>query len=76
MWTACTLSVFQLLSEDYISYVFFILFVGIAVGAVQVTVMPYVIEMVGKMFFFSCSSYSRLFLLSFVLNIESFMVYC
>ena len=46
MWTACFLSVFQLLSEDYISYVFFSIFVGIAVGAVQVIAVPFVIEMV------------------------------
>ena len=46
MWTACTLSIFQLLSEDYISYVFFIFFVGMAIGAVQVITVPYVIEMV------------------------------
>ncbi|CAF2518312.1 unnamed protein product [Rotaria sp. Silwood2] len=45
MWTACALSIFQLLSDDYISYVFFILFVGIAIGAVQVITVPYVIEM-------------------------------
>ncbi|CAF1078642.1 unnamed protein product [Rotaria sordida] len=45
MWTACALSIFQLLSDDYISYVFFILFVGIAIGAVQVISVPYVIEM-------------------------------
>ncbi|UJR30512.1 hypothetical protein I4U23_018042 [Adineta vaga] len=45
MWTACALSVFQLLSDDYISYVFFIFFVGIAIGAVQVITVPYVIEM-------------------------------
>lgn len=46
MWTACALSIFQLLSEDYISYVFFIFFVGIAIGAVQVIAVPFVIEMV------------------------------
>lgn len=46
MWAACTVSIFQLLSEDYISYVFFIFFVGIAIGAVQVITVPYVIEMV------------------------------
>ena len=46
MWTACVLSVFQLLSDDYISYVFFIFFVGIAIGAVQVIAVPFVIEMV------------------------------
>jgi hypothetical protein len=46
MWAACGLSVFQLLSEDYISYVFFILFVGLAIGAVQVITVPYVVEMV------------------------------
>ncbi|CAF4487934.1 unnamed protein product, partial [Rotaria socialis] len=45
MWTACALSIFQLLSEDYISYVFFILFVGMAIGAVQVITVPFVIEM-------------------------------
>ncbi|CAF1215977.1 unnamed protein product [Rotaria sp. Silwood1] len=45
MWTACALSIFQLLSDDYISYVFFILFVGMAIGAVQVITVPYVIEM-------------------------------
>jgi hypothetical protein len=49
MWTACGLSIFQLLSEDYISYVFFIFFVGMAIGAVQVITVPYVIEMVGKL---------------------------
>lgn len=46
MWTACGLSIFQLLSEDYISYVFFIFFVGMAIGAIQVITVPYVIEMV------------------------------
>ena len=46
MWAACILSVFQLLSDDYISYVFFSLFVGLAVGAVQVIAVPFVIEMV------------------------------
>jgi MFS family permease len=45
MWTACALSIFQLLSEDFISYVFFMLFVGMAIGAVQVITVPYVIEM-------------------------------
>ena len=48
MWAACGLSVFQLLSEDYISYVFFILFVGLAIGAVQVITVPYVVELVEK----------------------------
>ncbi len=52
MWTACALSIFQLLSDDYISYVFFILFVGIAIGAVQVITVPYVIEMVRNIFDF------------------------
>jgi hypothetical protein len=51
MWTACGLSIFQLLSDDYISYVFFIFFVGMAIGAVQVITVPYVIEMVKKIFF-------------------------
>ena len=46
MWTASALSVFQLLSDDYISYVFFMLFLGIAIGAVQVIAVPHVIEMV------------------------------
>lgn len=46
MWAAWILSIFQLLSEDYISYVFFILFVGMAIGAVQVIAVPFVIEMV------------------------------
>ncbi|CAF1158012.1 unnamed protein product [Didymodactylos carnosus] len=45
MWSACALSVFQLLSDDYISYVFFIFFVGIFIGAVQVILVPFVIEM-------------------------------
>jgi MFS family permease len=57
MWTACALSIFQLLSEDYISYVFFILFVGMAIGAVQVITVPYVIEMVirkAKYFILNC----------------------
>ena len=46
MWTACGLSVFQLLSDDYISYVFFIFFLGITIGAVHVITIPYVMEMV------------------------------
>jgi hypothetical protein len=50
MWTACALSVFQLLSDDYISYVFFIFFIGIAIGAVQVITVPFVIEMVISIF--------------------------
>ncbi|CAF1005749.1 unnamed protein product [Adineta steineri] len=45
MWTACILSIFQLLSDDYISYVFFIFFIGVAIGAVQVITIPYVMEM-------------------------------
>ena len=48
MWTACVLSLFQLLSDDYISYVFFIFFVGVAIGAVQVIAVPFVIEMVWR----------------------------
>jgi hypothetical protein len=47
MWTACALSIFQLLSEDYLSYVFFIFFLGIAIGAIRVITIPYVMEMVG-----------------------------
>lgn len=46
MWTACALSAFQLLSDDYISYVFFIFFLGVAIGAVLVVAIPYVMEMV------------------------------
>jgi hypothetical protein len=46
MWTGCVLSVFQLLSDDYISYVFFIFFLGMAIGAVHVIAIPYVMEMV------------------------------
>ncbi len=45
-WTACALSIFQLLSDDYISYVFFAIFLGIAIGAVHVITIPYVMEMV------------------------------
>jgi len=51
MWTTCALSIFQLLSDDYISYVFFIFFLGIAIGAVHVIAIPQVMEMV-KTFFF------------------------
>ncbi len=52
MWTACALSIFQLLSDDYISYVFFIFFLGMAIGAVHVIAIPYVMEMVDDYFFF------------------------
>jgi hypothetical protein len=54
MWTACALSIFQLLSDDYISYVFFAFFMGITIGAVQVIAVPYVMEMVENLleFFF------------------------
>ncbi|CAF3345485.1 unnamed protein product [Rotaria sp. Silwood1] len=45
MWAACIISIFQLLSEDYISYVFFMLFIGLAIGAVHVITVPYVMEM-------------------------------
>ncbi|CAF0758292.1 unnamed protein product [Rotaria sordida] len=45
MWTACVISIFQLLSEDYISYIFFMLFIGFAIGAVHVITLPYVMEM-------------------------------
>ncbi|CAF1187332.1 unnamed protein product, partial [Didymodactylos carnosus] len=44
-WVIVALSIFQLLSDDYISYVFFIFFIGFPIGAVQVTTVPYVIEM-------------------------------
>ena len=64
MWTVCGLSIFQLLSEDYISYVFFILFVGMAIGAVQVITVPYVLEMVIKILSFSSSKKSLLTLVS------------
>ncbi len=63
MWTACGLSIFQLLSDDYISYVFFIVFVGMAIGAVQVITVPYVIEMVGKIDFLLYIFKSVVFLL-------------
>ena len=43
----CVLSIFQLLSEDYISYAFFMLFLGITIGGVHVITLPYVMEMVG-----------------------------
>jgi hypothetical protein len=65
MWTACALSIFQLLSEDYISYVFFILFVGMAIGAVQVIAVPYIIEMVEKEIYFSSFSLEHFFLVSY-----------
>jgi hypothetical protein len=52
MWTGCVLSVFQLLSDDYISYVFFIFFLGVAIGAVNVIAIPYVMEMVENSSFF------------------------
>ncbi|CAF2516993.1 unnamed protein product [Rotaria sp. Silwood2] len=44
-WTACVISIFQLLSDDYISYVFFMLFLGLTIGAVHVITVPYVMEM-------------------------------
>lgn len=77
MWTACALSVFQLLSEDYISYVFFILFVGVAIGAVQVITVPYVLEMVKKKLK-NTELHSRdlsVFIFSFQLNLELSTVY-
>ena len=46
MWTACAMSIFQLLSQDYISYAFFIFFLGFALGAIHVIAIPYVMEMV------------------------------
>lgn len=46
IWAGCVLSIFQLLSEDYISYVFFMFFLGLAIGAVQVIAIPYAMEMV------------------------------
>jgi hypothetical protein len=46
MWTICALSIFQLLSDDYISYVFFIFFIGLGIGAIRVITIPYVMEMV------------------------------
>ena len=46
IWTACAMSLFQLLSGDYISYVFFIFFVGLAIAAVLVIAIPYIMEMV------------------------------
>ncbi|CAF2107123.1 unnamed protein product [Rotaria magnacalcarata] len=45
MWTACILSIFQLLSEEYISYVFFMFFLGVLMGAVHVIAIPVVMEM-------------------------------
>ncbi|CAF4846667.1 unnamed protein product [Rotaria socialis] len=45
MWTACILSIFQLLSEEYISYVFFMFFLGVLTGAVHVIAIPVVMEM-------------------------------
>ncbi len=76
MWTACGLSIFQLLSDDYISYVFFIFFVGMAIGAVQVITVPYVIEMVKKKnFIFSWIFENIPFCSSFLVNLELFMVY-
>ncbi|CAF1018617.1 unnamed protein product [Adineta ricciae] len=45
IWAACAMSLFQLLSGDYISYVFFIFFVGLAIGAVHVIAIPYIMEM-------------------------------
>jgi len=60
MWTACALSIFQLLSEDYLSYVFFIFFLGIAIGAIRVITIPYVMEMVGdEVHFFSLNIYPK-----------------
>ncbi len=50
MWTTCALSIFQLLSDDYISYVFFIFFLGIPIGAVHVIAIPQVMEMVKTCF--------------------------
>jgi hypothetical protein len=73
MWTACALSIFQLLSDDYISYVFFAFFMGITIGAVQVIAVPYVMEMVENLLeFFFLIILKNLF--SFLFNLELFMV--
>jgi len=72
MWTACALSVFQLLSDDYISYVFFIFFIGIAIGAVQVITVPFVIEMVIRILILNIF---KIDYFSFLLDRELFMVY-
>ncbi len=74
MWTACALSIFQLLSDDYISYVFFIFFLGLAIGAVHAIAIPYVMEMVEDLVSFLKVSFLRI-LFSFQLNLELFMVY-
>lgn len=62
MWTACALSVFQLLSDDYISYVFFIFFLGVAIGTVHVVMLPYVMEMVEKLSFAKKTNFQNWFL--------------
>jgi hypothetical protein len=61
MWTACALSIFQLLSDDYISYVFFIFFLGLAIGAVHVIAIPYVMEMVKDLVLFLKVSFFKNF---------------
>ena len=66
MWTACVLSIFQLLSDDYISYLFFIFFLGIAIGAVHVITIPYVMEMVEDFFLFD--AFLRYFFVCLVSN--------
>ena len=48
MWTVFAMSIFQLLSEDYISYAFFMIFLGITIGAVHVIALPFVMEMVRR----------------------------
>ncbi len=75
MWTACVLSVFQLLSDDYISYVFFIFFLGIAIGAVHVITVPYVMEMVKYLLLLFYFCFENCFLFSFQLNLVLYMVY-
>jgi hypothetical protein len=71
MWTTCALSIFQLLSEDYISYVFFIFFLGIAIGAIRVITIPYVMEMV----IYFLETFNSIFHFSFQANLVLFIVY-
>ncbi|UJR16095.1 hypothetical protein I4U23_003007 [Adineta vaga] len=45
IWTTCGLSIFQSLSDDFLSYAFFAFFIGLAIGAVHVIAIPYIMEM-------------------------------
>lgn len=45
IWTAGIMSIFQIVGNDYVSYVFFQFFLGLFIGGVQASFLPAIIEM-------------------------------